>query len=180
VPPCRYSDACGAAQISRGAVVEIAAIADPSTLRNRRTPVSEGARVGQVRLYRRYDYARLNRQKVDAGERHTHPGIDHDSFVQHAVEHVDHASGGGTPLYCHETALSADPTRLSLATIAQVSADAEVSIPQAKGRQRIGSAALKLMSSDPSSTPVEHDYASLRRVSSASAAPRHAGHRQSS
>jgi len=31
--------------------------------------------------------------QADTGDRHQHPCVDHDAFVEHAVEHVDQARG---------------------------------------------------------------------------------------
>ena len=47
------------------------------------------------------DDTRLDRDEVDADERHTHPRVDHDSFVEDAIENVDEACSAGSAFNAH-------------------------------------------------------------------------------
>ena len=46
-------------------------------------------RVLQVGFDRRHDDPRLDRQQIDAGQRHLDPGVDDNALVEHMVENVD-------------------------------------------------------------------------------------------
>ena len=62
---------------------------DHPRLDDRRRQFGQGAGVRQVAFDRRDNDPRFNRDEVDADERHAHPGIDHDAFIQYTVEHID-------------------------------------------------------------------------------------------
>src|SRR5262249_51564839 len=50
--------------------------------------------------------ARLDCDQVDTDQGDSHPGIDHDALVEHAVEHVDQAGRTGRSLYGHRLLLA--------------------------------------------------------------------------
>src|SRR5438034_2980008 len=43
----------------------------------------------QVRVDRRHHHARFHGDEIDADQRDTHPGVDDDALVEHAIENVD-------------------------------------------------------------------------------------------
>jgi len=55
-------------------------------------------RHGQVRFDGGDDDSCVDRDEINAGQRHAQPGVDDDPFVEHAVEEFDHAALGGETL----------------------------------------------------------------------------------
>jgi hypothetical protein len=52
---------------------------------------SNGVGIFQVRVDGSYDDTSLDRDQIDTYEGDAHPGVDHDSFIQHPVEDIDQA-----------------------------------------------------------------------------------------
>ena len=48
----------------------------------------EGVGVPEVGIYRSHQDPHLDRNQVDTGQRHAHPPVDDDAFVENAIKHV--------------------------------------------------------------------------------------------
>src|SRR5438093_5281905 len=54
-----------------------------------RRDLADGFRIFQIGVNRGHHHARFDRNQVDSHQGHAHPRVDHDSFVEDAIEHVD-------------------------------------------------------------------------------------------
>src|SRR5205085_345575 len=69
--------------------------------------LTERGGILQPGLERRDGDARFDGEQIDADEANTHPGIDHDALVEHAIEDVDQAARRWPPLDVHRALLKA-------------------------------------------------------------------------
>src|SRR5262249_24346383 len=84
-----------------GAGEPAAALARPDDRTGHRSSDAHRFGVLEVRVDRSDDYARFDRDQVDAHERDPDPGVDDDAFVENSIEYIDEAGAARCPFDCH-------------------------------------------------------------------------------